>query len=153
MARRLRKPSRVKGIVMICGHFNPIHIGHLNLIEDSQKLGHYLIAVVCNDAQARLKRDKVFMSAEDRVRIIRSLKGVDEVILAEEKTSHLNETLKKFGRMKTLYPKIFANGCDEDHPDLIKEMEICKEWGIQVAQKVGGRKVRNSSVILKEYAS
>ncbi len=132
-------------VVMIAGHFNPVHIGHINLINHAKQLGDYLIVAVCNDIQAGLKRNKIFIPAVERAAIVGAIKGVDEVIITKDTTSHISETLKNYK------PDIFANGCDENHKDLQEEMKVCKKLGIQVVLNVGGPKIRNSSDILNNY--
>lgn len=131
--------------VAIAGHFNPLHVGHLNLIGDAATLGDYLIVIVCNDDQARLKRDKVFLPMEERMRLVEAIRGVGEVVASIDTGTDVSDTLR------SIRPTVFANGCDENHPDLIKEMEVCKELGIEVALNVGGSKIRSSSEILEKY--
>lgn len=132
--------------VLIAGHFNPVHVGHLNLIRDAKTYGDKLVVVVCNDYQAGLKRAKVFLPAPDRAAIMASINGVDAVHIASDTTTHIAETLRR------LHPDVFANGCNEGHPDLLEEQKVCDELGIEVVHNVGGPKIRNSSEILKNYA-
>ncbi len=131
--------------VLIAGHFNPLHIGHLQLIQAARKLGDYLIVVVANDIQAKLKRPKVFLSAAERMAITYSIKGVDEVQLSVDEDADICLTLFK------LKPDVFASGCDEFHPDVVKEKKVCDGLGIEVVYNVGGEKIRSSSDILKKY--
>ena len=42
--------------VAISGYFDPIHVGHLEYIEMSKKLGDYLIVIVNNNKQCVLKK-------------------------------------------------------------------------------------------------
>ena len=42
--------------VAISGYFDPIHVGHLEYIELSKKLGDYLIVIVNNNHQCELKK-------------------------------------------------------------------------------------------------
>ena len=41
--------------VAISGYFDPIHVGHLEYIELSKKLGDYLIVIVNYNHQCKLK--------------------------------------------------------------------------------------------------
>ena len=68
--------------VAISGYFDPIHVGHLEYIELSKKLGDYLIVIVNNNKQCRLKKGKPFMDEKDRLTIVSSIKWVDEVFLS-----------------------------------------------------------------------
>ena len=131
---------------MIAGHFNPVHIGHINMIKHAKQLGDYLIVVVCNDVQAGRKREKIFMPAVERAAILKEFKDIDEVIIADDITTHIAGTLEKYR------PDVFANGCNNNHPDLLVEMEVCQKYGIEVVLNVGGPKIRNSSELLSDYA-
>ncbi len=117
------------------------------MIKHAKHLGDYLIVVVCNDVQAGMKRDKVFMPAVERAAILKEFRDVDEVVIAEDMTTHISKTLRKY------YPDVFANGCNAGHPDLLEEMKVCEELGIEVVLNVGGPKIRNSSEILQNYAA
>ena len=33
-------------VVVISGYFNPLHVGHLDYIENAKKLGDYLIVII-----------------------------------------------------------------------------------------------------------
>lgn len=44
--------------VIVSGYFNPLHGGHLDMIEAAVQLGDYLIVIVNNDKQAVMKKGK-----------------------------------------------------------------------------------------------
>lgn len=131
--------------VAVAGHFNPLHIGHLQLIDEARRMGNYLVVIVANDIQAKNKREKVFTPLTERMMIMSHIKGVDEVVASVDNDSTIKETLK------LVMPDILASGCDEEHPDAIEEYEICYKLGIKTKWNVGGNKIRSSSEILKEY--
>ena len=84
--------------VAIYGYFDPIHIGHLELIEKAKALGDYLIVIVNNDNQAVLKKGKPFMKQEERMKIVQAIKGVDEVFLSIDKDRSVCKSLKSSSR-------------------------------------------------------
>ncbi|HMR01280.1 MAG TPA: adenylyltransferase/cytidyltransferase family protein, partial [Candidatus Gracilibacteria bacterium] len=63
-------------IVIVSGFFNPLHGGHLDMIEAAAKMGDKLIVIVNNDVQQVMKKDKVILSEENRIRLIRALRDV-----------------------------------------------------------------------------
>lgn len=132
--------------VAIAGHFNPLHIGHLQLLYAAKKYGDKLIVIVANDQQAALKRTPVLLPLQERLMLMSQLKGVDEVVASIDTDSSIKETLK------LVKPDILASGCDENHPDALEEAAICHELGIKTIWGVGGDKIRSSSEILKNYA-
>lgn len=133
--------------VAIAGHFNPIHIGHLQLIKEAKKLGDHLTVIVANDRQAIRKRPIVFMPEGERLALIYQIKGVDQVVLSVDETADVCETLRM------IKPELFATGSSDNHPDALKEKSVCDEIGCEFVFNVGGEKLRDSSVILEKYVN
>jgi cytidyltransferase-like protein len=123
--------------IAISGHFDPIHIGHLEYIKMARELGDYLIVIVNNDKQAALKKGRSFMCEDDRLMIVSQIKGVDEAVISIDDDKTVCKTLD------LLKPDIFANGGDRSNEE-IPEYKICKENGIQVIDGLGN-KIRSSS--------
>ncbi|MBO5421464.1 MAG: adenylyltransferase/cytidyltransferase family protein [Clostridia bacterium] len=64
------------------GVFDLFHVGHLNLFENCKKMCSHLIVGVCDDEYVRdIKHKEPIFPLEERVRIISSLKCVDEVVV------------------------------------------------------------------------
>ncbi len=124
--------------VVTSGYFNPLHIGHLKLIEEASKLGGYLTVIVNNDDQVLLKSGKPFMNEKERCAIVRALKYVDEVVLSVDSDRTICKTLEM------LKPNIFAKGGDSTI-DNIPEREICDKFDISIVLGVGGDKIQSSS--------
>ena len=132
------KPFKLKEkAVAVSGYFDPIHVGHLEMLEIAKSLGDRLIVIVNNDEQAKLKKGKSFMNERDRLKIVESLKCVDEAFLSIDKDKTQCETLKY------LKPNIFAKGGDRTSKE-IPESEICAELGIKIIDGLG-KKIRSSS--------
>ena len=60
-------------VVATSGYFDPLHVGHIEYLEEAKKLGDKLVVIVNNDEQARLKKGKPFMAQGDRLKIVKSL--------------------------------------------------------------------------------
>lgn len=138
------KKQKKKKVVAVSGYFNPLHIGHLEMIEEARKLGDYLVVIVNNDYQVGLKGSVPFMSQDDRVSIISALKWVDEVFLSIDKNKSVCESLAK------VKPDIFAQGGDR-HEGNIPEADICRNFGIKMVDGLG-QKIRSSSTLIKKAA-
>ena len=112
-------------IVIVSGYFNPLHGGHLDMIEAAKKLGDHLIVSVNNDKAQMIKKGKVILDEQNRMRLIRALRDVDEVILSVDEDLGQSKTLRK---IRDLYPNdelIFANGGDRDpHKHALPENEM-----------------------------
>lgn len=123
--------------VAISGYFDPIHVGHLDYIELSKKLGDYLIVIINNNNQCKLKKRKPFMDEKDRMKIVSSIQWVDEVYLSIDQDKTVCKSLE------TLKPDIFTNGGDR-HNKEIPEAVVCRKYGIELLDGMG-KKIRSSS--------
>ena len=123
--------------VAISGYFDPIHVGHLEYIELSKRMGDYLVVIVNNNHQCKLKKGKHFMDEKDRIKIVESIKGVDEVFLSIDSDKTVCKSLEK------IKPDIFTNGGDR-HNQEIPESIVCKKYGIELLDGMG-KKIRSSS--------
>lgn len=140
-----RKPERKKIIVAISGYFNPLHIGHLEMITRAKELGDYLIVIINNDKQVKLKGSAPFMTQKDRMKIVGSIKGVDEIFLSIDKDESVCASLKK------IKPNIFAKGGDRNIGN-IPETKVCKKYGIKIVDGLG-KKIRASSTLIKNASN
>jgi len=132
-------------VVAVSGYFNPLHIGHLDMIEKAKKLGDKLIAIVNSDAQVILKGSVPFMKESDRLRIVRSLRDVDEVFLSIDKDITVCKSLSK------VRPNIFANGGDRKNIVNVPEYPVCQKLNIKMVDGLG-KKIRASSKIIEQAA-
>ena len=123
--------------VCISGYFDPLHVGHIEYINKAKKLGDYLVVIVNNNLQCKLKKGKFFMDENDRVEIVRNLKSVDEVFLSIDDDKTVCQSLK------ILKPSIFANGGDRKNYE-IPESKVCDMYGIEIIDGLG-EKIRSSS--------
>ena len=123
--------------VAISGYFDPIHVGHLEYIELSKKLGDYLIVIVNNNHQCVLKKGKPFMDEKDRIKIVEAIEWVDEVFLSID----MDKTVCK--SLEAIKPNIFTNGGDRTIEE-IPESILCKKYGIEILDGLG-KKIRSSS--------
>lgn len=142
-------------VVITSGFFNPLHIGHVNLIREAKKLGDFLVVIVNNDEQVKLKGSVPFMSQQERIEIIKALRYADDVVLAIDAFADGKEVpiSKSLEMVAKKYPGelIFAKGGDRNFENLPEsEKNICKEFNIGVVSNVGGGKVQSSSELLKK---
>ena len=143
----LKETIRKSSKVAISGHFNPLHIGHIKLIESALEYGDELVVIVANDEQARNKRHNIFMPLGERMEIMKKIDGVSEVFASIDKDSHVCRTLEM------VMPDVFCSGCDESHPDAVAEKEVCDRLGIITVYNVGNKKIRSSSEYLQNYVN
>ena len=123
--------------IAISGYFDPIHVGHIEYINNAKKLGDWLVVIVNNNNQCALKKGKYFMDEKDRVLIVKNIKAVDEVFLSIDEDKTVCKSLKKVN------PDVFANGGDRKNYE-IPESKVCEENNIQIIDGLGD-KIRSSS--------
>lgn len=130
-------------IVALSGGFDPLHVGHVRMIQEAAKLGTRLVVIVNGDEFLLRKKGYAFMSLEERMELVRALRGVDEVVAAIDRDQTVCETLRM------VRPHVFANGGDRRNMDDIPEAVVCRELGIEMVFNVGGGKVQSSSDLVQ----
>ncbi len=136
-------------IVITSGYFNPAHIGHINLIREAKELGDFLVVIVNNDKQVKVKGSVPFMPEQERIEIIKALRYADEVILSVDNDRTVAESLKMIAQKYPGQSLYFAKGGDRNSDNIPEsEKKVCKEFKIKIINGVGGDKVQSSSWLL-----
>lgn len=131
-----------KEIVVVCsGYFDPLHVGHIECLELAKKFGDKLIVIVNNDRQTINKKGYEFMLFVERIKVVKSLKIVDDVFESIDEDSTVCKSLA------TIRPHIFAKGGDRNVGN-IPENEVCEKFGIKIVDGLGA-KIQSSSDLVK----
>jgi cytidyltransferase-like protein len=135
-------------VVIASGYFNPLHGGHLDMIESARAMGDKLIVIVNNDKQQVMKKGKIILDEKNRLRLLRALRDVNEVVLSvdEEDMSQI-KTLQMIAIQHPGDELIFANGGDRSSEQAIPEAEICKQYNIEMRFDAGEGKPDSSTRI------
>ncbi|MDO8620429.1 MAG: adenylyltransferase/cytidyltransferase family protein [bacterium] len=153
----MKTKAKKQKVVAVSGGFDPIHIGHVRLINEAKKLGDKLVVILNNDNWLLKKKGFTFMSEADRKEILESLHGVDEVILSSHVENDPDRSICR--ELKKICPDIFANGGDRTVSDaknptssLNPEADLCEALGITAVFNVGkGGKIRSSSELVARF--
>lgn len=137
-------------IVIVSGFFNPLHGGHLDMIEAAAVMGDKLVVIVNNDVQQVLKKDKVILSEQNRSRLMTALRDVDEVVIAIDQDPPVSKTLELLAQKYPGDTLVFANGGDRDSEKAIPEGEVCRRYGIEMVFGVGGTEKADSSTRINQ---
>lgn len=136
--------------VIVSGFFNPLHGGHLDMIEAAHQMGDKLLVIVNNDEQQILKKGKIILSQENRARLLNAIKGVDEVRIAIDTDPPVIETLRQIAQDYPNDELVFANGGDRSAPELVPETGVCQEYNIEMVYGVGGTEKADSSTRINQ---
>tara|TARA_R110002153_G_scaffold44667_3_gene125974 strand:+ start:73 stop:495 length:423 start_codon:yes stop_codon:yes gene_type:complete len=128
--------------VALSGGFDPIHVGHVRMIQAAAEMGD--VTVIANsDEWLMRKKGYIFMKYEERQEILNAIKGVYDVV----KASDIDDTV--CATLLFLRPDIFANGGDRKEGN-IPEYALCEDMGIKMKFGVGGDDKPQSSSWLIE---
>ena len=116
--------------IMVSGGFDPIHIGHVRMIQDAARWGTVIVAINSDDWLLR-KKGYVFMPWKERAEIIGNIKGVSIVTTVDDTDGTVCEAIQRHR------PHAFANGGDRKKENT-PEMNLCNDLGVQLLWNVGG---------------
>jgi cytidyltransferase-like protein len=128
-------------IIAVSGGFDPVHVGHLRMMQDASQHGKLLVIVNSDDWLLK-KKGYVFMPWEERAELIGAYDFVDHVVMAKDEDRTVVASLDE------LRPDIFANGGDRENVNT-PEARFCRENGIEMIWGIGGGKIQSSSSMVK----
>lgn len=129
-------------MILLSGGFDPLHVGHVRMIEAARVYGKVCI-VVNSDEWLLRKKGYVFMEYRDRVEILRSIRSV-HVTGVDDADDTVCEALER------LKPYYFGNGGDRVQANP-KEHEVCVRLKIKEKFGLGGGKIRSSSKLVEKF--
>jgi len=137
-------------IILVSGGFDPIHSGHIKLINDAYKYGD-VVVLLNSDAWLRNKKGKEFLPFSERKIIMQNIKGVIDVIEFDDSDKTCVDGIQK---AKSLFKNNlikFANGGDRNN-NTTPEKDYCDKNNIETLFGIGGiNKSNSSSWILKKW--
>jgi len=101
-----------------------LHPGHLNILNEAKKLGKVIVGLLTDEAIAQYKRMPL-LNYEQREMILKSIKGVDQIVAQESYDYSSN--------LKKIKPDFVVHG-DDWKTGVLKEsrqkvIKVLKEWG------------------------
>lgn len=123
----IREELRTQGktVVLTNGHFDMLHVGHVDCLQRAKALGDVLIVGLNSDASTRLLKGerRPIVPQEERAQLLAALQCVDYVVIFEERTA---ERL-----IAALRPEVYVKGGDWAIEDL-PEAKTIAEHSVQV---------------------
>ena len=142
--------KKMSDIILVSGGFDPIHSGHIKLINDANRYGD-VVVLLNSDEWLRNKKGKEFLPFSERETIMKNIKGVIDVIKFNDSDRTCIDGLRK--AKDKYHDKIikFANGGDRND-ETTPETTFCKKNNITAIWSIGGNEKSNSSSwILKKW--
>jgi len=123
ISKRLKAEG--KTVVLTNGHFDILHVGHVDCLQRAKALGDVLIVGLNSDASTRLLKGekRPIVPQEERAQLLAALQCVDYMIIFEERTA---ERL-----LTALKPEVYVKGGDWAIEDL-PEAKVIAECGVRV---------------------
>lgn len=120
-----RKQYQGKTLVFTNGHFDLLHVGHLDYLERARALGDALFVGVNGDAASETLKGtgRPIVPAAERARLIAALRCVDAAIIFDGLTA--DELIL------ALKPEIYAKGGDY-HTKILPERPTVESYGGRV---------------------
>lgn len=135
-----------KSAIIVSGYFSPLHVGHLDMIEDAAARSDFVIVVVNNNDQQMAKKGKIIIDEADRLRIVDALRMVDHAFVAIDSDRTVSASLERIAReFGDVYSLTFANGADRKDGSVVPETAVCERHGIEMLFDMGGTEKRDSS--------
>ena len=130
--------------IVVSGGFDPIHVGHVRMIQEAAMEGNVIVVINSDDWLIR-KKGFYFMTWEERAEIIRGIRGVIDVAAVDDSDGTACEAIKRLHDQHRC--DTFANGGDRTNVNT-PEKQLCKELGIEMLWGVGGGKIQSSSTLV-----
>jgi len=128
--------------IMVTGGFDPLHMGHVELIENAAEYGDVLV-IINSDEWLMRKKGYVFMPLRERIIIMSALQDVRFVFpiticAGSDKDDTAIAAIREFK------PDYFANGGDRTKEN-VPEQAICDELEVEMLWGIGGENKPQSS--------
>lgn len=124
-------------VICVSGGFDPVHVGHLRMMQEAAKFGR-LIVIVNSDDWLMRKKGYVFMPFAERCELLEGFACVSETVAVDDSDGSVCEALTR------LKPDYFANGGDRKNTNT-EEVALCEQSDIKLLWSMGGGKIQSSS--------
>lgn len=141
----------MNNICLFTGGFDPVHSGHIKVIDEASRLGKVVIGINSDEWLIR-KKGQPFMPANERKTILSQFRNVSHVIEFDDSDNTACDAIQK---TKKLFPDnqiIFVNGGDRTLSNVPEMRDFQNDPQVRFEFEVGGsEKLNSSSWILSEW--
>jgi len=142
--------TKILETILLTGGFDPLHSGHIKLINDSKNYCDHLTIGLNSNEWLKRKKGTYFMSFDERLQILSNLQAVNNVIDFNDDDNTASDAIHK--SLDFAEKVIFANGGDRNKDNIPEYKIFNSNDRVKFIYAVGGSDKKNSSsVILKTY--
>ena len=134
-------------LVILSGGFDPVHKGHVRMVQAAALVGERVIVGVNSDAWLRRKKGKEFMTHDERLEIMSAFKGVHEAVSFDDSDNSASDLIQQVRDNNPSLSIAFANGGDRTSEN-IPETQTCLDNNVDMIWNVGGGKIQSSSDLI-----
>ena len=136
-------------VIVLSGGFDPMHVGHLRMMQEAAKMAEIVIVGVNSDDWLMRKKGYVFMSHDERREMVQGVRGVSKAMSFDDSDNSACDLLKNVRALWTTFKIAFANGGDRTSEN-IPEISVAEELDIDLIWGIGGGKVQSSSELVAD---
>jgi D-beta-D-heptose 7-phosphate kinase / D-beta-D-heptose 1-phosphate adenosyltransferase len=111
-----------KSVVFLNGYFDPLHIGHIHLINNAKEHGNIVIVGLNTDQSVRDNKgpSRPYMNQEKRAQLLASIEAIDHIVLYDE--------LTPIKLIQEIQPDILAKGNNYSAEEVVGK-DIVESYG------------------------
>lgn len=128
--------------ICISGGFDPIHKGHVRLLQGCSNFGK-VIVILNSDEWLVRKKGFCLMPWHERKEILLALKYVYDVVPVKDSDDTVCEALER------IKPTVFGNGGSRG-PKNTPERDLCLKLGVKMVYGIGGGEREQITLNLRE---
>ena len=144
-------------VLLVSGGFDPLHKGHVEMIEAARKQAEEVWVILNKDQWLINKKGKAFMKEKEREYILSQIKGVTKTFICNPRIPTDQTVVDGIYSAIQAYKRefdgdlniAFGNGGDRTQKNTPEE-EYCNTMGVDMVWNLG-KKVQSSSWLLDKY--
>ena len=144
-------------VMLVSGGFDPVHKGHIEMIEAAAEQAEEVWVILNNDFWLRQKKGRNFMKQNEREYIMSRVKGVTNTFVCNPRSSTDRTVCDGIYSAVNYYRRnydgelsmAFGNGGDRGKGN-VPEEDYCNSMGVDMVWNLG-KKVQSSSWLLEKY--